>query len=355
MLSAFGAYFAACDGSETNVSGGSGGTGGELFGGGGPGTGGSVLDPDASCAKASTQAFLVPVNMFLLFDKSTSMLSDGKWISATNALKAFLSDPKVAGLRMALRFFPDNTCDAPSCDINACTDPLVKLGKLTADSAPTDAQEALLIEAIDGAQPNGATPMYAALGGAEQAASKHLAANPSQKGVVILVTDGEPNGCETDVGLIAGLAQQAFNTFAVTTYVVGLDGANKAQLDQIAAAGQTGESFFVGAGNVQEALLKAFESIQGKGLACQFKLPMDEAVDPSKVNVVYTPSGAQESVLIGQVGSADECPSDKDAWYYDIPGAPTSILLCPASCAKFEGDPTAKLEVVFGCATEPAK
>ena len=353
-VSLFGSAFAACGGGESPATGG-GGQGGELFGDGGPGSGGGIISPDASCAKAITTAILVPVNMFLIFDKSASMLDDGKWTAATKALAAFFQDPKVAGLRVALRFFPDNTCNAPQCDIDECTEPTVKIGKLTSEPAPGDAQEAALVAAVEGAQPVGATPMYAALGGAEQAASIHLSHNPTHKAAVVLVTDGEPNGCETDIDAIAGLAQQAFNTFAVTTYVIGLDGANEQQLDTIAAAGQTGGAFFVGQGDVEKSLLEAFQAIQGKGLACQFELPQDEAVDPGEVNVLYTPSESPEPALIGQVSGPDGCSGDKDAWYYDDPSVPTSILLCPASCEKIVSDSGAKLEVVFGCTTEPAK
>jgi hypothetical protein len=355
MLSLSGVGFAACGGGSTTSGQSSGGEGGHLFDDGGPGAGGGLISPDASCAKASTKAILVPVNMFLLFDKSGSMLDGGKWAAAKKALKAFFQDPKVAGLRVAIRFFPDTTCDAPECDIDACTVPQVKIGKLTTAAAPDDTQEEALIKAIDGAFPVGGTPMFAALGGAEQAASIHLAQNPSHKAAVVLVTDGEPNGCETDIDKIAGLAEQAWKTFAVTTYVVGLDGANAAQLDKIAAAGRTEKAFYLGNGNIEQALLEAFQAIQGKGLACQFKLPTGDEVDPGQVNVLYTPSKSDEPTLIGQVPSADACSADKDGWYYDDPSSPTAILLCTSSCEKVESDSSGKLEVVFGCATEPAK
>lgn len=352
--SILGLAFGACGGGETPADT-TGGAGGGLFGDGGPGGGGGLIGPNAACAKATTTAVLVPVNMFLIFDKSASMLDDGKWSAATKALATFFADPRVAGLRVALRFFPDNTCNAPQCDVDACTDPTVPIGKLTSETAPADAQEDALVTAVLGAQPSGATPMYAALGGAEQAASIHLSHNPTHKAAVVLVTDGEPNGCETDITKIAELALQAWKTFAVTTYVVGLDGANQAQLDQIAAAGQTESAFFIGQGDVEKALLEAFQAIQGKGLACQFELPADEAVDPGKVNVLHTPTEAQDATLIGQVSGPDGCTGDKDAWYYDDPQVPTAILLCPASCEKITADPTGKLEVVFGCSTEPAK
>lgn len=354
-LPALAVTFASCTPGSAPVGTGSGGSGGELFEDAGLGGGGGLIGADASCAKESKTAILVPVNMFLVFDKSGSMLDGGKWASAKNALKKFFQDPKVAGLRVAIRFFPDTTCDAPECDIDACTQPQVKVGKLIAAEAPEDKHEAALLMAINGAAPVGGTPMYAALGGAEQAASIHLSHNPSHKAAVVLVTDGEPNGCETDIDKIAGLAQQAFNTFAVTTYVVGLDGSNKEQLDKIAVAGQTGSAFYLGDGDVEKALLQAFYTIQGKGLACQFKLPTDETVDYGLVNVLYSATKNGKKELIGHVKGPEDCPDDGDAWYYNHPHVPDAILLCPSSCERVETDPDGKLEVVFGCATEQAK
>jgi hypothetical protein len=354
-----GALFASCAaGSGSNTASGQGGEGGQLFESGGGGSTTYTIGPDAACAGESKTAILVPVNMFLLFDKSGSMLQGGKWAAAKNALKAFFSDPKVAGLRVAIRFFPDTTCDAPECDKDACTDPQVPIGKLTTESAPDDTQEDKIIKAIDGAYPVGGTPMFAALGGAEQAASVHLSHNPSHKAAVVLVTDGEPNGCETDINKIAALAEQAYKTFLVTTYVVGLDGSNKAQLDKIAAAGQTESAFFLTDGDVEGALLKAFHAIQGRALACQFKLPDDGSVDPTLVNVFYQPSKGSEKELIGSVPGPEDCKDDggdREAWYYDNPYDPKSILLCPASCERVAADPDGKLSLVLGCATAPAK
>ena len=200
--------------------------------------------------------------------------------------------------------------------------------------------------------------MYAALGGAEQAASVHLSHNPSHKAAVVLVTDGEPNGCETDIDKIAALAEQAYKTFLVTTYVIGLDGSNKAQLDKIAAAGQTEAAFFLTDGDVEGALLKAFYAIQGRALACQFKLPEDGSVDPTLVNVFYQPTKDGKKELVGGVAGPDDCKGkdgDIEAWYYDDPYDPRSVLLCPASCERVAADPDGKLSLVLGCATAPAK
>ena len=70
---------------------------------------GSTIDPDAACATASEEATLVPVNMIIMFDRSGSMDQSNKWPNATSALTAFFEDPGTAGLRIALRFFPDDT------------------------------------------------------------------------------------------------------------------------------------------------------------------------------------------------------------------------------------------------------
>jgi hypothetical protein len=45
----------------------------------------------------------------------------------------------------------------------------------------------------------------------------------------------------------------------------------------------------------------------------------------------------------------------RGGWYYDDPpatGKPTRILVCPASCSRFKGAPDAKVNLVFGCATQ---
>lgn len=38
-------------------------------------------------------------------------------------------------------------------------------------------------------------------------------------------------------------------------------------------------------------------------------------------------------------------------WFYDDPLEPTTIELCPATCAAVQADKGATLEVLLGCAT----
>src|SRR5262249_3387062 len=131
-----------------------------------------------SCGGSATHATLKKVNMFVTVDKSGSMDDPNRWVPAMAALTAVVQDPASAGLGVARRFGPDSTpscCDgtatcsnAQSCSINNCAQPAVNLGTLTAASAPADTQEQALINSINSHSPGGDTPMYAALGGAEQ-------------------------------------------------------------------------------------------------------------------------------------------------------------------------------------------
>lgn len=323
----------------------------------GSGTGG--IDPDAACATSSSAAELTPVNMLIMFDKSGSMNKDGKWDNATTALLAFFKDPGTAGLRVALRFFPDAGCTDTSCDIKICGQPLVNLGPLTADAAPTDAQEKLLISAVKSKTPgtDGGTPIFAALAGAEEWAADNQAKSPKEKTVVVLVTDGAPNGCGNDIAQIAQIAQDARDGSGVLTYAIGLVGSNQTDMDTIAEAGGTTQGFFIGNGNATGDLLAALKAIQGSQLACEFAMPSSHegaSVDPNLVNVNYTPGDGGAVVTLGQVKDVASCSGQAGGWYYDDPSKPAKLTFCASTCSAVQADPQAKIEILLGCATKPA-
>jgi Mg-chelatase subunit ChlD len=304
------------------------------------------------CASESHEAELAPLMMFIAFDKSGSMDQNSKWVNATSALKAFFQDPGAADLEVALRFFPEGQCDGSTCDIAACATPNVPVGALTIDPAPADAQEGALVNALNSQSPGGGTPMSAALEGAIQFSSQYLTAHPDHKVVVILVTDGEPNGCEENINQIAGLAANGL-VEGVPTYTVGLEGSNEAQMQQIATAGG-GSSFFIGNGNAQADLLAALQAIRGQQLSCELDIPtptMGE-FNPLLVNVEYTPGGSTVGQTIGNVANEAACGSN-GGWYYDDPANPTKILLCPSTCTTAQADADGKISVVLGCDTIP--
>jgi hypothetical protein len=329
------------------------GTGGGAFDGGTQSTGTGV-DPDSACATASDEAKSVPVDMLIMFDKSGSM-SGPKWSACTAALQSFFMDPASAGLRVALRFFPDDGCDE-DCDVTACSHPKVPLGALTELSAPTDVQEQALLDAFLDVVPSGGTPMSAALDGAIEWATTVLATAPDDKAVVVLVTDGEPEDCNTSASYLIHTASQAYEEQGILTFAIGLQGSDEALMNSLASAGGTTKGIIIGATDPKKDLLAALEEISDTTVACEYAMPTSttgQEVDPGKINVLYYPGDGSLPITVGQVAGADAC-GNKAAWYYDDPVKPTTIRLCPAACQGVQADPHAKLEILLGCGTIPA-
>jgi hypothetical protein len=365
------------------------------------GSAGTAVDPDAACGTGEAGATLKKITMLIMFDRSWSMtecadpaFSPGgnnqmslactneppgpsRWDLTSQALTLFFQDPQAADLNVALRFFPDDVpgCTGfssgpggmvmePNCDIATCAQPLVPPGLLTADAAPTDAHEAALVAAVQASvppgpaipNPNPATPTFAALGGAAQWATMHQAMYPDEQAVIVLITDGEPFGCDTNPDNIAQIAADAYTQSGVLTYAVGLTGASEAQLNQIAMAGGTNTAYFVAdGGTATQDLLAALLAIRGMPVACDFPLPTSTAggmtIDPALINVNYKLGGVTD-VELGLVGGAAEC-ADKQAWYYDDPANPMRIMLCPAACAAVTNDPAVEIKILAGCVPRP--
>ncbi len=309
---------------------------------GGSGSGGSGFEP---CAKTVTKAEPVPVSMFIAIDKSGSMRDDDKWKNASAAFAAFFQDPAAASDLVALRLWPDGGCDDVACDASKCAVPQIALGPLS-----DPAQQKKLIDRLNATQPNGGTPMSAALDGACQWAEKHQAdVGTSEKVVVLFVTDGEPNGCVQDIASIAAFAA-AGQKAGILTFAVGLQGSNEAQLDAIAQAGGTAKAFFVGNGNAVADLIAALQQIQSASLPCTFKLPLEsggKAIDPKQVELDYLATSASSPVAIPKVAGPSDCGGP--GWYYDDEQKPSAILLCPASCTAAQASKEGKVELVLGC------
>ncbi len=305
-----------------------------------------------ACAGVENEATKIPVSMFIAVDKSGSMDDDGKWDDAKSAFLKFFADPAADSLNVALRFWPDAGCDSNSCNVDACATPQVELGPL-ADPA----HEAALTQLFNDKDPGGPTPMDAALAGAAQWAVMHqTTVGSAEKVVVVLVTDGEPNGCDEGINAISKHASDAFADKEILTFAVGLDGSNEAQMDTIAKAGMSEKGFYIGNGNAEAELLLALKKIQASIVACTYTMPVspepDQVIDPTQVNLSYTPGDGGATADFKQVASEGACGGAEDAWYYDDPTEPSSIHLCPAACTKVQGDEAAKIKLVLGCATK---
>ena len=199
----------------------------------------------------------------------------------------------------------------------------------------------------------GSTPTSAALDGATKWAAKYVFNHDhAEQAIVLLVTDGEPTTCDTDPTNINEIAAKALSGAGVLTFAVGLAGSNQATMNAIAQAGGTGQAFMIANGMAAQDLLGALKQIQASAVACSFAMPLppdpEDEIDLEKVDVHYTPSGGGVKSKFPQVASASACGA-AGGFFYDNPGKPTTINLCPASCAKVQTDSGAKVDVFLGC------
>ncbi|MCH9682211.1 MAG: hypothetical protein K0V04_12305 [Deltaproteobacteria bacterium] len=107
--------------------------------------------------------------------------------------------------------------------------------------------------------------------------------------------------------------------------------------------------------NVKTLFESLLERIQSTALSCSYEIPPPppgHVFDQDRVNVDYDDGTGFNTV--GYVPSAADCSMVGEGWYYDDEAAPTTILMCPATCARFSQLQQASIDIRFGCATVPA-
>ncbi|HTI33311.1 MAG TPA: vWA domain-containing protein, partial [Miltoncostaea sp.] len=378
-----------------------GGQGGDLgFGsssvsGGDGGSGGGI---DA-CAAAPYQAQRLPLDMYIMLDKSGSMhenVSGGgnKWQAVTAAIQSFVSQPGLGDISVGMQFFPlfvtaaecsvacssdadcgpfapcdqaspstPGTCQncypgADSCVVRDYSTPAVEIAPLPGVVDP-------LVSAMQAQSPLGATPTSAALQGALDHGKDWAQAHPGHVTIAVLATDGEPTDCDTNLMNIDAIAAAAAGgspkvlTFAIGVFTpYDIMYGSPAKLDAIAAAGGTGKATVIDTTqNVNQEFLAALDKIRDAALACSYDIPTPEAGTPdfSRLNVQYTPGGGGAPVVFDHYTDKSQCPASGGGWYYDDPAHPTQIILCDAACAEVSADKSGKMDILLGCKTkEPA-
>jgi hypothetical protein len=241
--------------------------------------------------------------------------------------------------------------------------------------------------------PDGNTPTVGALRGGIGFCDNYQQ-NGGEKCVVVLVTDGQPNGCGLDSGgganvdpdsadILTPIAADGL-TDGVVTFTVGMEGVSSDGfdlLDAIAVAGGSdctpgssgNEACNVASGGA-ESLLSALNTIRetvqvtetstetvttttdgSYTLPCEWSIPdppEGQTFDRNLVNVKITT--ASETRTLGNVAVAADCALAGGGWYYDDPSAPGRILVCPQTCTLIAGRTDARISVLLGCATQPA-
>lgn len=343
---------------------------GSFSGGVGGATGSGGMD---ACASEVFDGVQVPLDMYVMLDKSSSMDSNGKWQNVTNALSTFFSDAGSAGIGVGLQFFPLQSANPPpsSCmtdqdcgQYGPCFPMLnICLGAANADSCepmdyanPAEAIATLPMAAsalqsrMNGESPDGAsTPTGTALAGAREYATQWAAANPTHLTYILFATDGDPTGCSGDAQAEAAAAAAA--NPSVKTFVIGV-GPELGFLNGVAQAGGTGQAFLVDAGpNTTQQFLDALADIRNTG-ACSLQIPAptDGVPNYDLVNVTLVDSNDPNSrETIGRVAGVSAC-GPQGGWYYNDPQNPTIIELCPATCDRVRSQGL-DVEVVLGCET----
>jgi Mg-chelatase subunit ChlD len=334
---------------------------------GGEGQGGSPV-----CNAEVREGKRVPIDMYFLVDSSGSMgesvTGGSKWDVVSSALVEFLEDPRSADTGVGIGYFPAApgacTQGQPGCFcipiINLCFS--TTGGSCTVSDYSTasvnlalPAQTASVVSDIIGHEIGGGTPTRPALEGALTYLTAWANQHPERKPLLVLATDGEPVGCDQnspqDVADVAARALAGPN--AIRTFVIGV-GTSLVSLNLVAQAGGTGQAFLVDTGgDVAKEFADALDQIRGAASSCDFNIPKtssgSETIDPTKVNVSYTPDGTTSPMRVPQtfMGDPSNCDSN-GGWYYDNPAAPTQIKLCDATCRSLAAG---AIQVEFGCDT----
>lgn len=332
--------------------------------------GAACVSGACECAGSTTEAEPIPLDMYIMLDKSGSMLefvnpptnTITRWGVVTNALTQFVQAPTSTGLGVGFQFFPLGVTEPYTCQQYRYSNPEVAIGTL---QDGVDQQETDIINALNAATPEGGTPSEHALGGAIDHAKLWKVAHPTHKVIVVFATDGEPQGCGSTISSTANVAATGntptvvstpdgdFNAPAIQTYVIGV-GSALSNLDQVAASGGSNTAFVLSDSGDPSAFIAAMETIRKSALGCEYNIPpppVGQAFDPTKVNVKYTPGSGDPSILI-HVNDVGSCDPTTGGWYYDNNNAPSKIILCDASCSQISSDLNGSVAVVLGCATK---
>jgi hypothetical protein len=92
----------------TSGSAGGGGSAGSTAGTGGGGTGSTFTEFGDACAAQAQRAEGIPVDMYVMWDKSASMnqpvgTNDTRWTVLVRAFRSFINDPESAGIGVGIR------------------------------------------------------------------------------------------------------------------------------------------------------------------------------------------------------------------------------------------------------------
>jgi len=312
---------------------------------------GSGLPEGEECTGTTLEAQPMPVDMYLIIDRSSSMVDrlvesgQTRWAAVTEAVRQFVQSPDAAGSGAGVEFFPASRFgdeESIDCDANQYATPNVAIGPL-----PDVGDD--IVMAVEGADPNGLTPTSAALRGAVDYAKTWAADHPERATVVVLVTDGYPTQCTENIDEIAEIARAAREMEPrVSTFVVGIGG--EWNLATIAQGGGTIAPYIVSDATATDSFVQALNNIAATPLSCDFELPEappGQTLDLDLVQVVYEPAQGEPEEIPRASSSSDCLVSEHGGWYYVPVDEPERIRVCDCNCRRFGAG---RLTATIGCA-----
>lgn len=361
------------------------------------------------CEQTSAETELAPIFLAFAFDVSGSMGHfdrpnwwhdpDAKWTPVAEATAAFFQDADSTGISASMKLFPSLGSSDVKCAADTYEAPEVTMRGLPSDAfADVFADYEAEVDTNDdgdlrGGAWRGSTPTLAAFTGTATYLDTFRAANPDAKFVVVLVTDGLPQGCtgQDDVALVAGAAETLLSDSGVPTYVIGIQnpadppggwdtpalpagwanwgtcpagstggGAEPCTsldtlgaLDAIAAAGGSETAFLIDTDDpeaTKTAFKNAINAIRTQAVSCDLEIPPHPdggTFDKDKINVSRTFEGETTALTY------DPDCTEENAWRYDDEDDPSYIELCPATCDDVRGAPGTDLNVDFLCEVRP--
>lgn len=273
------------------------------------------------------------LDIYMMVDDSGSMIP--WWVPTIEAINMFFKDPSSAGIGVGVQFF------GTACDVDGYATPRVPIGPLP-DNIPT-------LEQAFPPIPVDETATLPALQGAIQHARSWSVDHPDARVVVLLVTDGLPEECNSTVENVTEAAREGFEgSPSIPTFVVGIG--DLGALNGFAAAGGTGQALITEPGAGAQ-LVAALDKIRTDALPCDFALPDGDGVEvqPDRVNLRHTGLDGQQTT-IGRVDGLDRCDPAQGGWYFDDPDAPTRIIACEHSCRQLN-ELSGEIKVLLGCPT----
>jgi hypothetical protein len=342
---------------------------------------GTSVSRDDACATSTDVATALPAVLQLVVDTSGSMdwppgwapkspddskpPGATKWEITRDALLTAVG-ALPADVALGVNFYPNVQQEGATCLLNRSAVPLALL------AGPGSKARSAWETALNGVEPVGATPTH---GASRFGLTKLTEAKLPGNRFLLLITDGTPT-CTLDCTCTEDnlpvdsqpLLDEATAALGdgIRTFVIGSPGseATRDVLSRLASVGGTAKPDCSDAGpaychfdmtteaDLAGGLARALDEIALDLRSCEYPIPRPpagQALDPDRVNVLYTPSGGATET-VARDPSATQCD---DGWQYTADGR--NIVLCGDACAAVRAEPSSSIEVLFGCQTVTSK